>query len=54
MDSGGDDEDVDGRGVEGVDDRIGRGGVGSEDAAMGRGATPGVAGVDFLVAANFF
>ena len=48
------DEDVDGRGDEGVDDRIGRGMEGSEDDAMGRGAALDVAGVAFLVAANFF
>ena len=47
------DEDVDGRGDEGVDDRIGRGMEGLEDDAMGRGAALGVAGAAFLVAANF-
>ena len=48
------DEDVDGRGDEGVDDLIGRGMVGSDDDAMGRGAALDVAGAAFLVAANFF
>ena len=48
------DEDVDGRGDEGVDDLIGRGMEGSDDDAMGRGAALDVAGAAFLVAANFF
>ena len=36
------------------DDGIGRDGVGSDDAAMGRGAALDVAGGAFLVAPNFF